>query len=88
MDTHSFENNEDFYNFIRSICSHLGELGFTKAHDELSDLMSGAWTTSSELWGELGVTCERILARDGKRLPPCLTTDIKTCKSVCSSAFT
>jgi hypothetical protein len=87
MDEHEFESNEDFYEFVRAMSAHLEDLGFNEACGELSILLNVAWTTSSELFGELGLTCNKILERDGKRLPPCLATDLNRCKAVCKSAF-
>lgn len=87
MKADGFESNEDFFDFVRATASHLNELGFCEAREELTRLMNSAWTTSSELFGEIGLACEKILKRDGKRLPPCLTTDLKRCKAVCKSAF-
>lgn len=87
MNSYGFESNEDFYDFIRVMCSHLEELGFYEAHEDLTRLMNSAWTTSSELFGEIGVASERILKRDGSRLPPCLADDLRKCRTICASAF-
>jgi hypothetical protein len=87
MDSREFENDEDFYEFVRAMSAHLEDLGFSEACGELSMLLNAAWTTSSELFRELGLACNKILEREGKRLPPCLATGIKRCKTVCKSAF-
>ena len=87
MVAHGFESNEDFFDFVRVMSSHLEELGFTEAHRDLSRLLDSAWTTSSELFGEISLACGRILERDGRRLPPCMTADMERCRAVCMSAF-
>jgi hypothetical protein len=87
MESHGFESNEDFCDFIRAMCLHLEQLGFYEAHEELTRLMNSAWTTSSEFFGEIGLASERILNRDGSRLPQCLADDLKRCRTVCTSAF-
>jgi hypothetical protein len=87
MKADGFESNQDFFDFVTMAASHLNELGFFEANEELTRLMNSAWTTSSELFGEIGLACENILKRDGKRLPSCLATDLKRCKAVCKSAF-
>ncbi len=86
MDAHGFESNEDFFDFVRAMSAHLEDLGFNEAYGELLNQLS-AWTTSSELFGELGLACNKILESDGKRLPPCIATDLKRCIAVCKSAF-
>lgn len=87
MDAHGFESNEDFFEFVRSMSSHLEDLGFTEATQDLSRLLNSAWTTSAELFGEIGLACRRILERDGRRLPQCLEEDLKRTLAVCRSAF-
>ena len=87
MDAHGFESNEDFFEFVKVMSSHLEDLGFTEATQDLSSLLDSAWTTSSELFGEIGFACERILKRDGGRLPPCIVADLKRSRAVCKSAF-
>lgn len=87
MKNHGFENKEDFFEFVTAMSSHLLQLGFEEAHQELSLILSTSWTTSSEVFGELGLACKRIMGRDGIRLPPCLKEDLMKCHAVCSSAF-
>jgi len=40
MESHGFESNEDFYDFIRVMCLRLEQLGFNEAHEELTRLMN------------------------------------------------
>ena len=87
MDANGFESNEDFFEFVKVMSAHLLDLGFNEANGELSCLLDSAWTTSSELFGEIGLACKKILKRDGGRLPPCMTTDLRKCLTVCKSAF-
>jgi hypothetical protein len=87
MNEHGFDSNEDFFDFVRVMSAHLLDLGFNEANVELSILLDSKWTTSSELFGELGLASGRILKRDGRRLPPCLTADLEKCHAVCTSAF-
>jgi len=87
MDAHEFESNEDFIEFVKVMSSHLEDLGFAEATQDLSCVLNSAWTTSSELFGEIGLVCRRILERDVRRLPPCLDADLKRTLAVCKSAF-
>jgi hypothetical protein len=87
MKNDEFESNKDFFDFVTAMSSHLLELGFEEAHLELSRILSTAWTTSSVVFGELGLASKRIMRRDGKRLPPCLKEDLEKCLSVCKSAL-
>jgi hypothetical protein len=81
MQNSGFESNKDLFDFVTAMSSHLLELGFEEAHLELSQILSTAWTTSSEVFGELGLASKRIMRKDGKRLPPCLKEDLKKCPS-------
>ena len=87
MEAHGFESNEDFFEFVKVMSAHLLDLGFNEANGELSSLLDSTWTTSSELFGEIGFACEKILKRDGRRLPPCMSADLKKCLTVCKSAL-
>jgi hypothetical protein len=87
MPTLNFESNEEFYNFVKTLSANLRELGFAESAQDLKGVFETAWTTSSEMFGEIGLACGRILARDGKRLPPCLKEDLKKGRAACRSAF-
>ena len=87
MKNNEFESNKDFFDFVTAMSSHLLELGFEEAHQELSRILNTAWTSSSEVFGELAFISKRIMGRDGRRLPPCLKEDLKKCHAVCKSAF-
>jgi hypothetical protein len=87
MSAHSFENNEDFFEFVKTLSENLGDLGFADAQADLLRLFGIAWTTSSELFGEIGLACNRILSRDGKRLPPGLKDNLKKVRKACRRAF-
>ncbi len=87
MKNHGFKSNDDFWEFVQVLASHLRELGFTEADQELCRLLSSAWTTSSELFGEIGLASKKIIERDRSRLPPCLKEDLETCQAVCKSVF-
>ena len=86
MDANGFESNEDFFEFVKVMSAHLLDLGFNEANGELSSLLDSAWM-SSELFGEIGLACKKILKRDGGRLPSCMTADLRKCLTVCKSAF-
>ena len=86
MDANGFESNEDFFEFVKVLSAHLLDLGFNEANGELSSLLDSAWM-SSELFGEIGLACKKILKRDGGRLPSCMTADLRKCLTVCKSAF-
>jgi hypothetical protein len=83
----AFKDNADFYNFVKALTVRLGDFGFANAQMELSRLFDMAWTTSSELFGEIGLACKRILVRDGKLLPAPLKKDLKKIKSACLKTF-
>jgi hypothetical protein len=87
MSDHGFKSNSDFWEFVRVLAVHLQELGFIEAHQDLTRLLSSAWTTSSELFGEIGLASKRIIERDDERLSPCLKEDLERCQAVCTSVF-
>jgi hypothetical protein len=87
MDPHGFDSTEDFLEFVKVMSAHLEDLGFIEAHQDLSRLFNSAWTTSSELLGEIGLACEKILNRDGGRLPQCIVSDLKRSRTAYKGAF-
>jgi hypothetical protein len=75
-----FKSNNEFYEFVDHLSADLSELGFSQASAELHEILhETAWTTSSEVFGEIKLTLERLKAREGKTLPECLAQDIDAC---------
>jgi len=68
-----FDDADDLAGFVKAMTDHLIELGFDEAATQLNDWARTSFTTSSEFLGELGAVCNRVMERDGARLPPCLT---------------
>ncbi len=77
----------DGYDCFRRLIQGLRDEGFEEAAGRLDDLLNHtAWTTSSELIGELG-----LAIRDFERTRPAITSSlraiIKECKSVVRSVW-
>ncbi|MBI4527067.1 MAG: hypothetical protein HY695_24995 [Deltaproteobacteria bacterium] len=75
-----FSSNEEFYAFVDLLRDNLAELGFSDAAGELNEILHEiAWTTSSEIFGEIKRALLKVKAEEGHRLPPCLLEDIDVC---------
>jgi hypothetical protein len=67
----SFNSNQDFYAHIDSLTERLKELNFVAPAQELHSILhESAWTTSSELLGELKLTMVKIRIQHRGQLPP------------------
>ena len=81
------EKYNDGYDCFRQLIQGLRDEGFEKAAESLDDLLNHtAWTTSSELIGELG-----LAIRDFERTRPAITSSLhavlKECKMVVRSVL-
>jgi hypothetical protein len=75
-----FNSNQDFYEFVERLSADLSELGFSGASRELQTILHEmAWTTSSEVFGEIKMTLQRLKLEEGKRLPQHLSEDVELC---------
>jgi hypothetical protein len=59
----------DFLPALQEAAERLRAAGFAREADELGAVLTGAWTTSSEMLGEIGRTVLRIEDRCGRALP-------------------
>lgn len=87
MPRSGYDSPEDLLAFVKSVANQLSELGFGEAAADLNEWSSTAYTTSSELLGELGLVCRRVLQRDGARIPAGLKKDLKSCQAAARDAL-
>lgn len=60
----AFRSNQDFYDYVDGTIAELRASGCDKEADRLDHLLHKvAWTTSSELFGELGLALIQISAQ-------------------------
>jgi len=72
--------DRDFHSFVDELASRLAEAGMTDAAKELHTLLhETAWTTSSELLGELRAVFVNLKTRHHGQIPSPLLKDIKAC---------
>jgi len=73
-----FPSNQKFYDFVDSLSVRLGEFGFSEASRELNSLLHEmAWTTGSELFGEIKLALLKL--KEGHQLPGSLSEDVDLC---------
>jgi hypothetical protein len=73
----AFKSNQEFYNYVDTTIGSLRHAGFADDADRLQFLLHKvAWTTSSELFGELG---HALLATAEKPLPPEVGVQVSSC---------
>jgi len=60
---------EDFLPALRSSLQELKRLGFGQDTAELERIVGSAWTSSSEMLGEIGLGLLRLQSRIGSRCP-------------------
>ena len=87
MDPQAFDSPEELIAYVRRISNELAQLDFEESADELQSWSVNTWTTSSELLGELGRSCQAALERDGEQLPPRLKKAIQRCLKEGRRAF-
>ncbi len=63
---------------FHALAASLKESGFTSHGARLEDILTGAWTTSSELVGELGLAV-RAIRKECKPLDPSQKALVKQC---------
>ncbi len=75
-----FESNEEFYDFVRSFSDKLREANFELEAQKLRHRLDEvAWTTSSELFGELGKLFLDLKREAAADLSPVLQGDLERC---------
>jgi hypothetical protein len=88
MTVSRFSANDEFYEFVDHVSFDLNELGFSEASHRLTVVLHEvAWTTSTELFGEIKVTLEKLKALEGERLPQCLSEDVDLCLKTINDVF-
>ena len=55
---------------LRTAVARLREAGFTEDAEDFDGILTAAWTSSSELLGEIGIRVVRILRAHGGEIPP------------------
>lgn len=84
----SFNSNEEFYAHIDSLIAQLRELNLAAPAQELHTILHEvAWTTSSELFGELKLVLVRIKEKHRGQLPREVEQDITACVRVIDVAW-
>ena len=85
---HTFESNDEFYKHLDKLTASLGESGFSEAGQKISFLLHKvAWTTSSELFGELRILFRELLAQHRDSLPQSISDDLRDCIQVIDRAW-
>jgi hypothetical protein len=75
-----FNSSQEFYEFVDHLSGDLDQLGFSEASRELHSILHEmAWTTSSEVFGEIKLALLKLRAEEGERLPQCLSKDVELC---------
>jgi hypothetical protein len=81
-----FASNDEFYAFIDAITEKLRKAGFASDAERLHELIHKiAWTTSSELFGELRIALKTI-RKERAGLPSDLSSDIRYALKVINKA--
>jgi hypothetical protein len=76
----SFNSNQEFYVHVDSLIERLKGLHLIAPARELHAILhEGAWTTSSELLGELRLALVKIRAEHGCQLPSDVKQDVVAC---------
>jgi hypothetical protein len=74
----TFRSNNDFYDYVDSTVIEMRQAGLNKEAERLDFLLHKvAWTTSSELFGELGLSILKIL--DLPNLSPPIRSRLQHC---------
>lgn len=60
---------EDFLGAVRVSLEKLKRLGFVQETAELERIVNGAWSSSSEMFGEIGLGLLRLESRIGSQWP-------------------
>jgi hypothetical protein len=75
------KNNQEFYDCLDSLCARMRDAGMSSEAERISTLIHKvAWTTSSELFGELKFACRDALASPAvTRLSSDVKDDLENC---------
>jgi hypothetical protein len=74
-----FNANQDFHEVVDALSLHLKELGLSESSEGLHTILHGtAWTTSSELLGEIKLALVEVKNDHRKILGPALLQDIES----------
>ena len=77
---HQFKSNQEFYNHIDLLGARLRAAGAGAEADRLWELIHQvAWTTSTELFGELRNACREIVTARKNELPREILDDLRAC---------
>ncbi len=83
-----FHSNQDFYNFLDELSIRLKSSGFDDIERRIHTLIhKTAWTTSSELLGELRIALSEFKAKHQGVLENILESDIDMCIKTIDGAF-
>ncbi|MSR77713.1 MAG: hypothetical protein EXS63_05745 [Candidatus Omnitrophica bacterium] len=81
-------NNEVFFKHLDKLALFMKEQGFPEASQSITELLHDtAWTTSSELLGELRLLLVRLLQDYREKFPRFVDADIKNCIREIDKAF-
>jgi hypothetical protein len=84
-----FEADRDFYPFVDRLTIRLADAGMTDAAKQLHTLLhETAWTTSSELLGEIRAVLIAATAQHHRQIPQPLLQDIHACINTINKAWT
>lgn len=85
----SYQNNQEFYDHIDRICAELRRLGFSVIADRIEFLLhTVAWTTATELFGELELVIQSLLqGEEASRLTPELRKSLDESQRVLRDAL-
>ena len=85
---HTYKSNAEFYQHLDALTASLNESGFSEAGQKIAFLIHKvAWTTSSELFGELRILFREILQQHGDSLPRHISDDLTDCIQVIDGAW-
>ena len=84
----TYKSNDEFYQHLDALTASLIASGFAKAGERISFLIHKvAWTTSSELFGELRIAFREILQQHRDSLPAHISDDLTDCIQVIDGAW-
>jgi hypothetical protein len=84
----SFNSNQEFYVHVDSLIERLKGLHLIAPAEEMHSILhESAWTTSSELLGELRLALVKIRTEHQGQLPPDVEQDIASCVRIIEDAW-
>ena len=85
---HKYKSNDEFYKHLDMLTKSLSESGFSESGQKISFLIHKvAWTTSSELFGELRILLRETLKQHRDSLPQPISDDLLDCIRVIDRAW-